>query len=160
MAGKDTAAPGPSSPSTSAITKYEVFLSFRGKGVGNHFASHLYEALYRQGIHTFKDNEDLGRGQLIPDKVRQAIVQSQIAIVLLSKSYFSSWRCLEELVTIINSSRSNQGQIIVVPVFYGIDPSHIRRQRGSLAAAFEEHEARCSVDTVRRWREASAKIAD
>ncbi|XP_028798984.1 toll/interleukin-1 receptor-like protein [Neltuma alba] len=155
LARPDTGAPGPSSPSTSP--KYDVFLSFRGEDVRYGFAAHLCSALDRQGIYTFRDDEHLERGELISDQLRQAIVQSEIAIVVLTENYFSSRWCLEELVTIVDS-RDDRGQI-VVPVFYGIDPSDVRHQRRSIAAAFEEHEARCSVDTIRRWREASTKIS-
>ncbi|KAI9072027.1 hypothetical protein K1719_046003 [Acacia pycnantha] len=157
LATPDIGDPGPFAPSTSPM-KYDVFLSFYGADTRYSFADHLYHALSRKRILTFRDDQHLGRGQFISDQVRQAIEQSKFAIVVLSENYASSSWCLEELLIILESS-SKQGQT-VVPVFYGTDPSDVRRQRGSIAEALKKHEARVSVDKVRRWREALTNIAN
>ena len=49
----------PSSSSSTAQGKYDVFLSFRGKDIRNNFMGHLYEALIQKGIVTFKDDKNL-----------------------------------------------------------------------------------------------------
>ncbi|XP_028799022.1 toll/interleukin-1 receptor-like protein [Neltuma alba] len=149
LAKPDTSAPGPS-----------VFLSFCGKEVRNNFVDPLYSALRREDIATFRDedDEDLAMGKLTSDQSYKATAQSQIAIVVLSEGYFSSERCLQILVTLIDS-RDEQGQVIV-PVFYDVYASDVRCQRGSIEAAFEKHQFRFSIDTVRRWREASTTIAN
>ncbi|KAI9072849.1 hypothetical protein K1719_045185 [Acacia pycnantha] len=137
--------------------KYDVFLSFYGDDTRLSFSDHLYHALRRKGIATFRDEDHIERGQPIFDQLSQAIKQSKFGIVVLSKNYaFSSW-CLKELS--IMDSEFKQGHT-VVPVFYGIDPSDVRHQRGSIAKALEVHEARFSVDEVQRWREALTNIAD
>nr|XP_048324759.1 disease resistance protein RPV1-like [Ziziphus jujuba var. spinosa] len=43
----------------------------------------------------------------------------------------STW-CLDELVQILECREKGQ---IVIPAFYGIDPSHVRKQKGSYAAS-------------------------
>ena len=45
--------------------KYEVFLSFRSEDTRNNFTDHLYDALNRRGIITFRDEEGLKRGKSI-----------------------------------------------------------------------------------------------
>ena len=43
---------------------------------------------------------------------------------------------------------------IVLPIFYNVDPSEVRKQTGTYAQAFEEHE-KCfkeNIDKVHKWR--------
>ncbi|XP_054813433.1 disease resistance protein RPV1-like [Prosopis cineraria] len=108
------------------------------------------------GIVTFRDDE-LRRGGVISEELLQAIEQSMFSIVVLSQNCASSSWCLEELEKIM-ASRQDLGQI-VVPVFYGVDPSIIRHQENLVATAFEKHEVRFSYYKVRRWREALTKVA-
>ena len=44
--------------------KYDVFLSFRGEETRNTFTDHLYDALKKKGIITFRDEENLRRESL------------------------------------------------------------------------------------------------
>ena len=62
--------------------------------------------------------------------------------------------------------RDKKGQM-VLPIFYHVDPSHVRRQTATFAKAFQEHEARHDndgndVDTniISRWRSALQKAAN
>ncbi|XP_054796549.1 replication protein A 70 kDa DNA-binding subunit A-like isoform X2 [Prosopis cineraria] len=151
------AAPGPST-ATSSTMKYHVFLSFRGTDTRTNFTDHLYAALLRRGILTFRDDEDLPRGEVISDKLVQAIEQSMFAIVVLSENYASSSWCLDELHKIIESKRDSDQTVF--PVFYGIDPADVRHQKRKFATAFETHEVGFSDVKVQRWREALTKIAN
>lgn len=51
---------------------------------------------------------------------------------------------------------------MVVPVFYDVDPSNVRKQNGSFAEAFARHEERLKVDKekVKKWREALTEAAN
>ncbi|KAI5344496.1 hypothetical protein L3X38_012373 [Prunus dulcis] len=51
---------------------------------------------------------------------------------------------------------------IVMPVFYHVDPSHVRNQRGSFAEAFSRHEERFKeeMNKVEEWRRALKYAAD
>ena len=62
------------------------------------------------------------------------------AIVVLSKNYASPTWCLDELVKIMECSKKMG--LIVLPIFYDVDPSVVRKQTGTYAQAFDEHEKR------------------
>ncbi|KAL6315935.1 hypothetical protein AAG906_013769 [Vitis piasezkii] len=116
--------------SSSSQTRYDVFLSFRGEDTRNNFSAHLYHALCQKGINTFIDDDKLERGQVISPALVAAIENSMFSIVVLSKNYaFSRW-CLQELVKIVECMKSRRQR--VVPIFYNVDPSDVRRQRAYL----------------------------
>jgi hypothetical protein len=55
--------------------KYQVFLTFRGEDTRKNFTDHLYTALVQAGIHTFRDDDEIGRGEIIKSELQQAIQQ-------------------------------------------------------------------------------------
>nr|XP_034909758.1 disease resistance protein RUN1-like [Populus alba] len=132
---------------------YDVFLSFRGEDNRKTFTGHLYTALVQAGIHTFLDDVELPRGEEISEHLIEAIRESKISIVVFSKGYASSRWCLNELVEILKCKRKKTGQI-VLPIFYDIDPSDVRKQTGSFAEAFDKHEERFEEELVKEWRKA------
>jgi len=132
---------------------YDVFLSFRGEETRKTFTGHLYAALDEAGIHTFLDDVELPRGEEISEHLLKAIRESKISIVVFSKGYASSRWCLNELVEILKCKRKKTGQI-VLPIFYDIDPSDVRKQTGSFAEAFDKHEERFEEELVKEWRKA------
>ncbi|CAN6554507.1 unnamed protein product [Malus baccata var. baccata] len=118
--------------------KYDVFLSFRGVDTRDTFTSHLYSALVRKKIETYIDYK-LESGDKIAPNLLEAIEKSKLSVIIFSKNYASSTWCLEELAHILECK--DRGQI-VVPIFYGIDPSHVRKQQGSYGDAFAQLEQR------------------
>jgi len=60
-----------------------------------------------------------------------AIEEAKVSIVIFSKNYGNSKWCLDELVKILECKKM-KGQN-VLPIFYDIDPSHVRNQTGSYA---------------------------
>ncbi|KAK4716610.1 hypothetical protein R3W88_014948 [Solanum pinnatisectum] len=143
--------------------KYVVFLSFSGEDTRKTFTSHLYEGLKNRGIFTFQDNIRLEHGNSIPEELWKGIEESQVALVIFSKNYARSRWCLNELVKIMKCKEGN-GQT-VVPVFYDVDPSHVRNQRESFAEAFAEHEFKYKDDfegtqMVQGWRTALTAAAN
>eukprot|EP00258_Populus_trichocarpa_P031685 XP_024447704.1 TMV resistance protein N isoform X4 [Populus trichocarpa] len=132
---------------------YDVFLSFRGEDTRKTFTDHLYTALVQAGIHTFRDDDELPRGEEISDHLLRAVQESKISIVVFSKGYASSRWCLNELVAILKCKRKKRGQI-ALPIFYDIDPSDVRKQNGSFAEAFVKHEERFEEKLVKEWRKA------
>ncbi|PRQ20173.1 putative TIR domain, winged helix-turn-helix DNA-binding domain-containing protein [Rosa chinensis] len=117
-----------SSSSTHSFT-HDVFLSFRGADTRNNFTGHLYSNLDNKGIKTFIDN-DLTRGEDITEGLLEVIEGSRISIVVFSANYASSKWCLDELVKIFQCKESKQQ--IVYPIFYKVDPSEIRYQKGQV----------------------------
>ena len=117
-----------SSSTSQSPKKYDVFISFRGEYTRLNFTSHLHEALRSQQIHTYIDDR-LEKGDEVWPSLEKAIEDSILFIVIFSENYASSTWCLKELAKILECSK-NEGHL-VMPVFYGVDPSHIRKQSGS-----------------------------
>lgn len=143
-------------PLTSIPTQWDVFLSFRGIDTRHTFTDHLYTALHRTGIRTFRDNPELCSGEVISDTLLQVIQESKTYIVVFSKNYASSPWCLNELVEILNCYKTMQR--LVIPVFYNIHPSVVGHQIGSFEEAFKKHHTRFSTDTLDKWRNALTMV--
>ncbi|KFK41716.1 hypothetical protein AALP_AA2G164100 [Arabis alpina] len=148
-----------SSSSSSSFTpqKFDVFLSFRGADTRKNFVSFLYKELVSKRIRTFKDDKELERGRPISPELLQAIKGSRFAIVVVSATYPASFWCLEELVKILDLEQ--KGLLTVLPIFYEIDPAHVRRQTGEVAKQFKKHEKRHSKERVKSWRNALTRLA-
>ncbi|KAL5565037.1 hypothetical protein UlMin_028201 [Ulmus minor] len=142
-----------------SLHKFDVFISFRGE-TRNSFTSHLYSALCGKQIKTYIDEVSLEKGDDISRALPKAIEESTISIIIFSENYASSRWCLDELVHILKCRKENDQY--VMPIFYGIDPSDIRRQKESYAAAFVKHEARYGdkMEKVQEWREALTQAAN
>ncbi|XP_020223697.1 TMV resistance protein N isoform X2 [Cajanus cajan] len=148
-----------SSVSFSYGWNYDVFLSFRGSDTRHGFTGHLYKALCDRGIHTFIDDEELQRGEEITPSLLKAIQESRIAIPVFSKNYASSTFCLDELVSILACFKE-KGRL-VLPVFYDVDPSHVRHQIGNYEEALNSHKERFNdQEKLQKWKIALRQVAD
>ncbi|KAH7568384.1 hypothetical protein JRO89_XS07G0284900 [Xanthoceras sorbifolium] len=133
--------------------KYDVFLSFRGVDTRN-FTDHLYAALDQKGIYTFRDDERLERGKRFhqnswkPLKVRG----------FQPLNYASSTWCLEELAKIVECMDTKIHTVL--PIFYDVDPSDVRKQRNDFKTAFDKHEQdfKDNLEKVQRWRSALTQV--
>ncbi|TYJ12179.1 hypothetical protein E1A91_A11G331800v1 [Gossypium mustelinum] len=151
--------PLPSTSSSISKKKYDVFLSFRGEDTRKNFTDHLYEALKRSGIVTFRDDPKLEAGEEIAPELFNAIQQSWCSVIVFSETYaFSGW-CLEELAEIVK--QKNMGHKIF-PIFYNVDPSDLRKQKEKVEEAFAKHEERYKEDRdkIQRWRNALTQVAN
>ncbi|CAL9020078.1 unnamed protein product [Prunus brigantina] len=139
--------------------KYQVFLSFRGEDTRRGFTDYLYKQLDWRGIRTFRDDPDLESGTDINPELLTAIEQSRFAIIVLSTNYATSSWCLRELIHIVQSMKEKER---IFPIFYDVDPSDVRHQRGSFGAALVNHEMNCGEDRkeVLEWRNALKKVAN
>jgi hypothetical protein len=162
MASMSTERALSSSPSSSDTPRwtYDVFLSFRGEDTRNNFTDHLFDALKQKGIFTFRDDEKLERGQSISLELEKAIEESRFAIVIFSRNYASSTWCLEELAKIVGCMKVKG--MTVLPIFYNVDPSDVRKQKRTFAQAFVEHEERFkeNMKIVQTWRDALIEVAN
>ncbi|XP_060671567.1 disease resistance protein RUN1 isoform X1 [Ziziphus jujuba] len=143
-----------SSSSSSSREKYDVFLSFRGEDTRDGFTGYLYHALDLKHIVTFKDDENLESGHRISE-IMEAIKESKICIIVFSKDFASSTWCLDEVVRILECKRNGSA---VVPIFYGIEPSVVRKQQEGYAEAFAKHE-QDGREMVQQWRDALKEVA-
>ncbi|XP_039059138.1 TMV resistance protein N-like [Hibiscus syriacus] len=150
----------PSTLSCISRKKYDVFLSFRGEDTRKNFTDHLYDALNRSGIITFRDDPKMDAGEEIAPQLFRAIHQSWCSVIVFSGTYaFSSW-CLEELAEIVK--QKNEKGHKVFPVFYDVNPSDLRKQKEKVEAAFTKHEDRYKEDKekILRWRNALTQVAN
>ncbi|KAJ0763446.1 putative TIR domain, P-loop containing nucleoside triphosphate hydrolase [Helianthus annuus] len=146
-----------SSSSSSQSIHHEVFLSFRGEDTRRNFVDHLYKDLVQQGIQTYKDDETLPRGESIGPALLKAIQESSIAVVVFSQNYANSSWCLDELAHIMECV-DTRGQI-VIPIFYFVDPSDVRKQKGKYGEAFTKHKME-NKQKVESWRKALEKAGN
>ncbi|KAK8689274.1 hypothetical protein V6N13_087996 [Hibiscus sabdariffa] len=147
-------------PSSISRKKYDVFLSFRGEDTRNKFTNHLYDALRRRGIVTFKDDLRLEAGEEIAPKLFKAIQQSWCSVIVFSKTYaFSCW-CLEELAEIVKQKNDKCHKVF--PIFYKVDPSDLRKQKEKVGEAFAKHEERYKEDKgkIQKWRNALTQVTN
>ncbi|KAG4964390.1 hypothetical protein AAZX31_14G023600 [Glycine max] len=149
------------------LKNYDVFLNFHGKDSGYTFTGTLYNALRSKRIKTFFTKHEYGRklhtdDSHIPPFTLKAIKESRISVVVLSENYASSSRCLDELVAILECKRTiNQ---LVWPIFYKVDPSQVRHQKGSygehicnLKKNFRDYND--SNERVKQWRAALSEVS-
>ncbi|KAJ4719283.1 Disease resistance protein [Melia azedarach] len=141
-----------SSTPASFRLRWDVFLSFRGEDTRHTIIESLYKALYQNGIRVFRDNDGLNRGDEIAPSLIDAIYDSAASIIILSPRYGNSKWCLKELAKICQLNR------LILPVFYGVDPSDVRRQQGPFKEDFERHEKRFAAELVLEWRNAMEKV--
>ncbi|EOA29165.1 hypothetical protein CARUB_v10025432mg [Capsella rubella] len=144
-----------SSSSSSGIRRYDVFPSFRGEDVRESFLSHLLKELKSKTI-TFIDDE-IERSRLIGPELLTAIQESRIAIVVFSKNYASSTWCLNELVEIHKCYKNLN--LMVIPIFFHVDPSEVRKQTGEFGDAFERTCEGKSEEGIQSWKQALADVA-
>ncbi|XP_061990288.1 disease resistance protein RUN1-like isoform X2 [Rosa rugosa] len=144
---------------------YDVFLSFRGEDTRRTFTDHLYAALVRAGVVTFRDAEGLRWGENIAEKLVQIIQECRISLIVFSDKYADSRWCLQELVQIMECRRTRRQ--LVFPIFYHVDPSHVRNQTGSFAHSFQKYEEKMlsekqkeGTDKIARWRVALREAAN
>ncbi|KAI5442764.1 hypothetical protein KIW84_011693 [Lathyrus oleraceus] len=155
-------------PEPDRVWIHDVFLSFRGEDTRACFTSHLCADLQNAGIKVFIDDNDLQRGDHISPSLYRAIVQSQIAIIVFSINYADSRWCLDELEKITECSTHTRLRQVTLPVFYHIDPSEVRHQRGEFGVAFQrllnrmKNEVSFTLgrETERRWRGILCRAAD
>ncbi|XP_065616538.1 TMV resistance protein N [Quercus suber] len=147
----------PSSSSTSRW-EYDVFLSFRGEDTRNGFTGHLHETLCREGFNTFIDYM-LPKGEEISEELCRTIELSMISVVIFSENYASSTWCLDELVKIFECKKTGQ---LVLPVFYKLDPSTVRKQKEKFGIALIEHEEKFkdNKEKVKKWRTTLTEAAN
>ncbi|XP_023763358.1 disease resistance protein RUN1 [Lactuca sativa] len=151
-----------------AIT-YDVFLSFRGKDTRLGFMDHLYQALVNENISTFLDEEEVETGEELKPELARAIKSSRASIVVLSKNYASSTWCLDELVMILEQRRVSDH--FVLPVFYNVEATHIRKQESTFGEELLKHKQRIESEKdaekkiqgarkLEMWRKGLTEIAD
>jgi len=141
--------------SSTSVTN-DVFISCDDTRIG--FVDNLQKALNGKGIKTYIDDKEHQKEEITQKNIN-VIPQCRIVIIVLSNNYAASSFRLEELAFIIDNNQQNHGNQFIFPIFYNIDPSIVRRQRGSYGIAMENHERDNNENTV-KWRNALTKVAE
>ncbi|KAJ0522999.1 putative protein kinase RLK-Pelle-CrRLK1L-1 family [Helianthus annuus] len=149
-----------SSTSSPIHYTYDVFLSFRGEDTRNSFTNHLYEALHQAGFNTFRDDVEIQYGPDLKLEFERSIRKSRASIIVFSKNFANSSWFLDELCLILKLRREDSH--FVLPVFYSVDPSDIKNQRGSFAikAIKGAEGSRWAEDNMNRWKAALIEVAN
>ncbi|CAN1306149.1 Disease resistance protein L6 [Linum perenne] len=137
--------------------EYEVFLSFRGPDTRNQITEILYRFLIHSKIHTFKDDDEMRKGEGIWPALVKAINQSKVYVPILSENYTHSKWCLNELAEIVEC-RKKDNRRIILPIFYMVDPRDVRHQSGPYQKAFQQHEKMFDPSTIQSWKNALKEI--
>lgn len=148
-----------SNSSSSSLPKYDVFLSFRGEDTRTSFTDYLFRTLKRGGlINIFRDDSSLEKGADISPALLKAIRESRFAVIVLSENYSSSSWCLDELVEIVKCKK--ELGLILLPVFYHVEPTEVKNQTGNFGNAFAEASKRYNnTGNENKWREALMEVA-
>ncbi|KAJ6928511.1 TMV resistance protein N isoform X1 [Populus alba x Populus x berolinensis] len=136
----------------------DVFLSFSHDDIGKNFGDHLFKDLISAGIRTLRDDGGIYTGK--KSDIKKAIQESMISVVVFSKGYANSTKSLDQLVQLMNFR--NKTGLVVLPVFYNVDPSEVSEQKGSFEEAFAKHEKSFHNEMARveSWRAALKEAAD
>ncbi|XP_030512415.1 TMV resistance protein N-like [Rhodamnia argentea] len=136
--------------------KYDVFVSFKGEDIRKTFAAHLFRALKQAGFSYFEDKEKMEAGIFHEPNLVDAIRHSRVSLIMFTADYADSRRCLEELLEILECNRrfrDHQGHA-VLPIFYDVEPSDVRKQSGGFGDGFGRCLATQADDLqVQKWRD-------
>ncbi|CAI9269645.1 unnamed protein product [Lactuca saligna] len=109
------------------------------------------------------------RGEDLKPELEYAIKSSRASVIVLSKNYATSTWCLDELVLILEQRmKSNH---IVIPIFYHVEPTNVRKQQSSFGDAMAKHKQKMEVETnstkrnqwvqkIELWNKALREVAD
>lgn len=138
--------------------KHHVYSSYCAKDVSKTFLLHLQREFISMGIAHNGAEMMMNKSVVGSSDLTEAIRGSRIAIVIFSRNYASSSSCLSELAEIVLKCRDEFGQVVVVPVFYGVFPTDVRNLTGDFGRCFEETCAGKTKEVIGRWIQALAKV--
>ncbi|CAN4110790.1 unnamed protein product [Withania somnifera] len=92
-----------------------------------------------------------------------------MSIIVFSQNYASSGWCLDQLVAILEHKM--KFACMILPIFYHVDPSNLRKHKGSFGEALDRHEEKFKCqrhgndekdweDKLKKWKDALSQAAD
>ncbi|XP_014516026.1 disease resistance protein RLM3-like [Vigna radiata var. radiata] len=111
---------------------YDVLINFIGEDINRKFVSHLNSALSTVGLTTFLLHPNAVKSSHIQQPI---LGQCWIAIVVFTQTYSQSAWCLNQLQQIIKWHQTYR--LKVLPVYYEIQPSDVRLQKGDFGKALK-----------------------
>ncbi|KAJ4976586.1 hypothetical protein NE237_001692 [Protea cynaroides] len=143
---------------SSASFKHDVFISYNQNDTANNITCFLHRALTDRGIDAFIDSQNLWLGKSMGPALQCAIRRSKIWILVFSGGYLGSQWCLWEFAQIVECHRFSGG--LIVPIFYYVDPYHVRYVSGSFKELFKKHKKYFRANIVEDWRDALDLVGD
>ncbi|KAK3437927.1 hypothetical protein EUGRSUZ_C02570 [Eucalyptus grandis] len=111
------------------------------------------------GIHVFRDDEEIRKGEVIKGELERAIKNSTIFMPIFSKNYaFSPW-CLRELAFRLDCLRNRDDNTMILLIFFDVDPDDVKLKTGLYHDAFQKHEQKFGSNLVQQWKEALMEVA-
>ncbi|XP_027907175.1 TMV resistance protein N-like [Vigna unguiculata] len=158
------ASPVPSMEFASSTSKlpqmYDVLINFNGEDIRRKFVSHLDSVLSAAGLTTFLHHQNAVNDM----DIQQPILNlCRVAIVVFTKTYSQSAWCLHQLHQIIKWHETYCRHVL--PVYYEIQPSDVRLQKGDFGEAFKATAQQTFSPQqlehgMSRWSHALAKAAN
>jgi len=139
---------------------YDVLINFTGDDIRKKFVSHLDSALSAVGFTTFLHHQNAFK----PMHIEGPIVNlCRVAIVVFTKTYSESAWCLHQLQQIIQWHQTYCRHVL--PVYYEIQPSDVRLQKGDFgkalkATAQQTFSGQQLEHGMSKWSHALTKIAN
>ncbi|XP_027908441.1 TMV resistance protein N-like isoform X2 [Vigna unguiculata] len=149
-----------SSSSYKLPEKYDVLINFTGDDIHRKFVSHLDSVLTSVGISTFLHHQNSVKAT----HIQQPILKNcRVAIVVFTQTYSQSAWCLNQLQQIIKWHETYLRHVL--PVYYEIQPSDVRLQKGDFgkalkATAQQTFSGQQLEDAMSRWSYALTKAAN
>jgi len=112
---------------------YDVLINFTGEDIlQRKFVSHLDYALSTVGFTTFLHHQNAVKPTHIQEP---SLNRCRVAIVIFTRTYSQSAWCLHQLQQIIKWQETYCRHVL--PVYYEIEPSDVRLQKGDFGKAFK-----------------------
>ncbi|KAF3793288.1 Disease resistance protein [Nymphaea thermarum] len=147
-----------SPPVSDERLEFVAHVSFRRKESSKRqqrFTNLLYAAFARECIKfSGEHGEEEEGGDQEVGKVVAAVERSEVFVPIFSRSFAESSRCLMEVEKMVECKRR------ILPIFFDVDPSDVRRQRGPFEQPFADHEKRFSKEKVKAWRDALGETGE
>ncbi|KAH9289822.1 hypothetical protein KI387_033939 [Taxus chinensis] len=129
---------------------YDVFINHRGPDVKKTLAEAIYRHLSAFNLRVFLDQKELRTGDFLPAAIQHALATSKINVAIFSPRYAESPWCLAELSFMLKNGAK------IIPVFYNVEPFHVRYIKSGLyAQAFTDYQRKNRIDPniVEKWKD-------
>ncbi|XLU80872.1 hypothetical protein S245_004292, partial [Arachis hypogaea] len=134
------------------FSEIDVFISLNVEDQSCYsFTGFLYNALRQQRFKTFFSSAT-------DSNYAEVIGRSKLSIIVFSERYARDVRYLNELIEIVECKRTKKQRVF--PVFYNLEPSHVRYQTSSYDSAMATHEESYGTEIVQPWRSAMFEVAN
>ncbi len=128
------------------MTKYDVFISHATKDKIN-YVNKLVEAIKREGLKVFYDQESIEWGDNILEKVNEGLEESTLAVVVISKHFFGRSWTEYELKSLLDRQNS-QGVKVIMPILHRITKEQLTAHYPELKNISFKYSRNCSCNEM------------